>query len=223
MALACVLMGARAAEPDDASNPLATIRARDDVRIHVRGAYLTFTETIVLTPAGVTAQRMRPGTMNSVNLLIAPFWFSDGSNQGPAFPVLRPQVTPSHGRVKRFALVRPDGEAVRSLSEVTPDCRYVLTLEFGHMPPERLTVTVQMSSPFGLRPGAELSYTPSNDGQPFRSGAPESFQTEVHVIADPELEPWSVIAGHEIVPRREVWVTLAREVRHTFRFGAPAP
>lgn len=147
-------MSARAAEPDDASNPLATIRARDDVRIHVRGAYLTFTETIVLTPAGVTAQRMGPGTMNSVNLLIAPFWFSDGSNQGPAFPVLRPQVTPSHGRVKRFALVRPDGEAVCSLSEATPDCRYVLTLEFGHMPPERLTVTVPMASPFGLRPGA---------------------------------------------------------------------
>jgi len=181
---------------------------------------MTFSETIVLTPAAVKNDRLRPGAVSIVHLLIAPFWLKDGNYQGPAFPVLRPQLTLSHGRVQRFALVRPDGETVRKVEEITQDSRYVLTLEFGHMLPEQLTVTVQMSSPTGLNPEAELLYTPSNDGHPFRSGPPESFQTVVHMIADPVLEPWKVARGDEVVPRDGARVTLEREVSHTIRFGS---
>jgi hypothetical protein len=203
-----------------ASEPLLTVRARDQIRLHVRSAYLTFSETIVLAPAPASQDRVRPGAVGVVHVLIAPFWFRDGASQGPAFPELRPQLTLSHGRVQRFGLVRPDGEPVRTIEDVTPDCRYVLTLELSHMLPEKLTITVQMSSPTGLNPGSELIYTPSNDGHPFISGPTESFHTQVHVIADPVLEPWTVVKGQEPVARIDKDVALEREVTHTFRFGS---
>jgi hypothetical protein len=117
-------------------------------------------------------------------------------------------------------MVRPDGETVHSINDITADCRYVLTLEFGHMLPEQLTVTVQMSSPTGLNPGAELAYTPSNDGHAQRSGPPASFQTVVHVIADDDLAPWTVLRGGEVIPRADTpRVSLEREIGHTFRFA----
>src|SRR5688572_1906707 len=112
-----------------------TVRSRDHITLHARIAYLTLSETIVLTPAGVKQDHQRPGAVNHVNLLIAPFWLKEGTREGPAFPVLRPQLTLSHGRVRRFAMVRPDGETIRSIDEMTADSRYVLTLEFGHMLP----------------------------------------------------------------------------------------
>jgi hypothetical protein len=207
-------------ETEPANEPLLTIRSRDQITLHARIAYLTFSETIVLTPAGVNQERQRPGALNVVHLLIAPFWVKDGSSQVAAFPVLRPQLTLSHGRVKRFAMVRPDGEAVRTVDEITPDCRYVLTLEFGHMLPEQLTVTVHMSSATGLTPGSELIYTPSNDGHSPRSGPPSSFQTVVHVIADLDLEPWQVTKRDQVIPRAVDRVALDRDVVHTFHFGA---
>jgi hypothetical protein len=210
---------AQAGETVPDNEPLLTVRSRDRVTLHARSAYLTFTETIVVSPAGPKKEQPRAGTNNVIHLLIAPFWVKDGNFQGPAFPVLRPQLTISHGRVQRFAMVRPDGESVRSVAEITPECRYVLTLEFGHMMPEQLTVTVQMSSPNGLNPGAELTYKPSNDGHPFRSGPPESFHTVLQMIADPVLEPWKVMDGDREIPRADAFVTLDRDVSHTIRFG----
>lgn len=212
-----------AADDDDSAVvPLVTVRAQDRVTLHVRRAYMTFTESIVLKPAGTKSTVSRPGMNNVIHLLVAPFWWKDGDQEGLAFPMLRPQLTLSHGRVRRFALVRPDGETVRNFADATPDCRYVLTLEFGHMMPDHLTVTVNMTSPNGLNPGAELFYTPSNDGHPFRSGPPESFHTVVHVIADEPLEPWLVTKGGEAVPRPTDYpaVTLDRDAPHIFHFGS---
>jgi hypothetical protein len=206
-------------EASPANEPLLTIRSRDQITLHARLAYLTFSETIVLTPAGVKSERERPGAVNVVHLLIAPFWVRDGAGQTAAFPVLRPQLTLSHGRVQRFAMVRPDGETVRSVDDITADCRYLLTLEFGHMLPEQLTVTVNMSSPTGLNPGSELIYTPSNDGHPLRSGPPASFQTVVHVIADEDLEPWNAMRGDQVIPRAVDRVSLERDAIHTFHFS----
>jgi hypothetical protein len=146
-------------------------------------------------------------------------WLKDGPHEGAAFPMLRPQLNLSSGRVRRFALVRPDGEAVRNIDDITRDCRYLLTIDFGHMLPDRITVTIQMSSPTGISPGTEITYQPSNDGHPRRSGPPESFQTVAHIIADEPLEPWVVTAGDKAVPRRQDRVTLERDVPHTIRFG----
>ena len=212
------------AASDPVNEPLLTVRASDRITLHARSAYMTFSETIVVTPAAVKNDRLRPGAVSLVHLLFAPLWLKDGNYLGPAFPVLRPQLTPSAGRVQRFALVRPDGEIVRKVDEMTLDCRYVLTLEFGHMLPEKFTVTIMMSSQTGLNPGAELMYTPSNDGHAFRSGPPESFETFVHIIADPVLEPWTVVKGDRVVPRAESFpsVILEREVGHTIRFGTKA-
>jgi hypothetical protein len=208
-------------EGDPAVVPLTTVRARDRVTLHVRRPYMTMSETIVLSPAGAKSTTTRPGVNNVIHLLIAPFWWKDGAQEGLAFPMLRPQLTLSHGRVKRFALTRPDGETVRNVAEATPDCRYVLTLEFGHMMPEELTVTVHMSGPVGLNPGAELLYTPSNDGHPFRSGPTESFQTVVRVIADEPLEPWQVAKDGNVIDRPAGYpsVALDRDAAHVFQFG----
>ena len=90
----------------------------------------------------------------------------------------------------------------------------------GGDPANEPLLTVQMSSPTGLNPQAELLYTPSNDGHPFRSGPPESFQTVVHMIADPVLEPWKVVRGDQVIPRAGARVTLEREASHTIRFGS---
>lgn len=208
-------------EDGPTAEPLVTVRASDRVMLYVRRPYMTMTETIVLAPAGPKTTTTRPGVNNVIHLLVAPFWLRDGSVEGLAFPMLRPQLTLSHGRVKRFALTRPDGEAVRHVSEATADCRYVLTLEFGHMMPDQLTVTMHFSAPVGLNPGAELLYTPSNDGHPLRSGPTESVQTVVRVIADEPLESWQVTKDGAVIERPSGYpaVTLDRDAAHVFRFG----
>jgi hypothetical protein len=205
-----------AAQSED-NPPIITVRLKDEITMHARLAYLTFTETIVVAPA--EKKEDRPVGINIAHLLIAPMWLKDGTYEGAAFPVLRPQLNLSSGRVRRFALVRPDGEAIRTVQEITPDCRYLLTIDFGHMLPDRVTVTVQMSSPTGMSSGAEISYQPSNDGHPRRPGAAGSNQTVAHIIADEPLEGWIVTAGDRTIPRKEAWVTLERDVSHTIRFG----
>lgn len=214
-----IILLAAPADNHATAEPLLTVRAKDQVTLHVRSAYLTFNETLVVTPAAVKSDRTQPGATSLVHFLIAPFWLKDGNYRGPAFPVLRPQLTLTSGRLKRFVLLRPDGESVRTVDEITPDCRYVLTLEFGHMLPEQFTVTVQMSSPVGVSSDAELSYTPSNDGHTLGSGTPESVQTAVHIVADENLEPWRAMRGNEMIPRHDAWVTLDREVPYTIRFA----
>jgi hypothetical protein len=209
--------GSSASSAAEDNPPIVTVRLKDEITMHARLAYLTFSETIVVAPA--EKQPDRPVGINVAHLLIAPMWLKDGNYQGVAFPELRPQLNLSSGRVRRFALVRPDGEAVRNVQEVTPECRYLLTIDFGHMVPEQVTVTVQMSSPVGLNPGAEISYQPSNDGHPRRPGPPASFQTVAHIIADEPLEPWTVTSGERAIPRKEAWVTLERDVAHTIKFG----
>jgi len=220
LGIAAVLSAGEARDPL-ADRPLDTVRIQDRVTLHARRAYLTFTETLVVTPIATPGDGLRRAGPFVVHLLIAPFWLRDGNEERLAFPVLRPQLNYSHGRVRRFALVRPDGETVRSVAEATPECRYVLTLDLGHVRPERISVTVQMSAPTGLSRGAELVYSPSNDGRPFRSGPPESFQTVVHILADEALEPWTAFQGENIVPRADTppSVTLQREQRHEIRFG----
>jgi hypothetical protein len=216
---------AAGANGDEENAPIPTVRIRDTVTLHARTAYLTFTEDFVVTPVRPKTDTPRPaGTRNIIHLLIAPMWVRDGNGERPAFPVLRPGLNLSHGaNVRRFAMTRPNGETVTRIDDITADCRYVLTLEFGHMVPEKLTVTVHLSSPTGLRPPAELIYRPSHDGHPVRSGPPESLHTLVHVIADEALTPWTATNGQEEIPQSSGRVRLGRDVEHTFRFGTKEP
>src|SRR5262249_46741469 len=128
----------------------------------------------------------------------------------------------SHGRIRRFILTRPDGESVSSMDEATPDCAYVLTLDFGHVVPKRFTVTLDLATG-GITRDTELTYNASNDGQPIRSGPTESTFTQLRVYPDPALQPWKVVQGDKVIPRFDsTTVRLEREVEHTIRFGANA-
>lgn len=213
----------RAAANDTAEEPLQTIRAQSKVLLQAGATNLTLTETIVVTPVGLKKANERPGATNLVNLLISPLWLKDENYQGSAFTALKPYLNVSHGRVRRFALMRPDGEPVRSIDQMTQDCRYVLSLELGHVLPERLTVTITMAQPTGVRPGTELIYTPSNDGQAFRPGPPDTVYTQLRIRADPSLEPWQIARGDKVLPRADsTAVNLERDVSHTIHFGVKA-
>jgi hypothetical protein len=163
---------------------------------------------------------LTPGEAHLFHLLIPPLWMKEGSEERPAFRTLRPYYQSSHGRIRRFALVRPDGEKVLTIENITPDCRYVLTLEFGHVIPERFTVNISFTSSSGINPEAQFLYTPSNDGYPVRSGPPESVITELRVNADPPLQPWKVLQGEQSLSRLTPYVVqLNRELNHVIRFA----
>jgi hypothetical protein len=220
--LAACPVGRAAAETDPANDVLPTVRSEDSITLTVGGSFLNLSEVITMTPVDIKAVNERPGAANLVHLLISPLWIKDGDSQRPAFTTVRPYITPTHGRVRRFALMRENGEEVRTIDQITPDCRYVLSLEFGHVIPKKFSVTVTMATPRGVPPETEFLYTPSNDGQPFRSGAPEAFFTTVRVKAEPTLDPWHIVSNGEVLPRADsTSVHLDRNITHTIRFNVP--
>jgi hypothetical protein len=212
---------AKAADGDTPAEPLHTVRSENRIVLQASTSNLTLTETIVVSPVAVKKENEQPGAVNLVHLLLSPLWIKEGESQRPAFTVVRPYINVTHGRIRRLALVRPDGEPVISPDLMTPDCRYVLTLEFSHALPKRFTVTVTMAQPTGIEAENELLYTASNDGQPFGSGPPESFYTVLRVIAEATLGPWKVMEGDKVLPRADsTSVRLNRNVSHTIRFGS---
>ena len=189
--------------------------------LSVGAGFLTFNEKIVLAPVG-GIQNLQPGKPNLFHLLIPPLWMREGGIERPAFSTLRPYYSSSHGRIRRFALLRPDGERVLTTDQITPDCRYVLTLEFGHVIPAQFTVNVGFSSSRSINAEAEFLYTPSNDGYPVVSGPSESVLTDLHVNADAHLQRWRVVQDNqEVAPVTPYLVRLARELDHVIRFGQP--
>jgi hypothetical protein len=199
--------------------PFRAIRAEDRLMLTVGPGALTFNETIVLSPLD-RKRKLQPGNPNLLHILIPPLWVREGGEERPAFNTLRPYYSSSHGRVRRFALMRPDGEKVLTSDQITPDCRYVLTLEFGHVIPERFTVNISFSSNRGITPETEFLYTASNDGYPVMSGPSETVLTDLHVNADPQLLPWKVLQGDRELPHATPYIVrLDRELSHVIRFG----
>jgi hypothetical protein len=202
--------------------PIHVVRAKDQVVIHAGRNLLSFTETIVLEPVDEKGERDRPGTTHIVELIIYPLWIKEGEFLRPAFPVLRPRPSLSAGRVRRFALVKPDGETVNSIAAATPDCAYVLTLDFGHVNPKRFTVTIDLATS-GIERETELTYMASNDGHALRSGPPESTYTDLRVFTDGALQSSSVSQGAQVLPQSNSSVKLERGTNHIIRFGQNAP
>jgi len=204
-----------------AGEPFRAVRAENRLMLSVGAGFLTFNEKIVLSPVG-GIQNLQPGKPNLFHLLIPPLWMREGGVERPAFTTLRPYYSSTHGRVRRFALLRPDGERVLTTDQITPDCRYVLTLEFGHVIPAQFTVNVGFSSSRSINAEAEFLYTPSNDGYPVVSGPSESVLTDLHVNADAHLQRWQVVQDdREVAPVTPHLVRLAREMSHVIRFGQP--
>jgi hypothetical protein len=165
-------------------------------------------------------EKLPPGRPNLVHVLIPALWAREGGVERPVFSTQRPYFQSSQGRVRRFALLRPDGERVLTPDQMTPECRYVLTLEFGHVIPKSFTINVNFVSTQSTNPEAEFLYTPSNDGYPVRSGPTEAFFTELRVKADAPLDPWKVIQDDKAVPRLTPYtVHLQREVSYVIQFG----
>jgi hypothetical protein len=195
-----------------------TIRARDQLVLTFGAGVTSLNETILLTPIGLK-DNLPPGIPNLAYVLISPLWMREGGRERPAFSTLRPYFQASHGRVRRFALLQPDGERVVQPNQMTPDCRYVLTLEFGHFVPKEFTVVVSFVSSRTTNPEAEFTYNPSNDGYPVRTGPTESVCTELRVHADPSFPPWEVLASGKVLPRvARATVQLQRELDHVIRF-----
>jgi hypothetical protein len=199
---------------------LQVVRAKDQVTIYAGTTLLSLTENIVFETLGDKVGR--PGTGNRVDLIIYPLWIKEGDSLRPAFPVLRPRLTLSHGRVRRFVLTHPDGESVGSIAQATPECAYVLSLEFGHVIPKRFTVSIDLATA-GIRRETELTFMASNDGQPLRSGPAESTYTELRVFPDSQLQPWLAAQGEQVLARvNSATVHLERGVSHVIRFGPNA-
>jgi hypothetical protein len=204
---------------DDGNEPLRTIRVQDRVTLQVSPGNMMLTQAIVVS--ALRKETEPRGQPNFVHLLISPLWIKAPDSERPAFTIVKPYINLSHGKVRRFVLTRPDGETLNSPADQTPDTRWVLTLDLGHLVPERLTVNVIMQQPSGIEPGTELHYTASNDGQPLRSGAPESVLTELRVKADPALEPWEVRQNGKPLARVDSSsVRIDRDVPTAIRFGA---
>jgi hypothetical protein len=216
-----IALPAAAAAEGDAPVPLESVRASDLVVVSAGTNYIAFNETIVVNPIKRKDPKERPDPVNLVHLLLTPLWIKEGENYRMAFPALKPTLNMTHGRVRRVALVRPDGEAVSSVAEATPECRYAFTVEFGHVIPERFTVNVFQSTTQGVPVGADLFFIASGDGQAVRSGPPESFYTTLRVKGDAPLNPWQVLLEGEKVARADSYsVRLDREKRYVIRFRA---
>jgi hypothetical protein len=211
-----------AAPPPVEPDTFRAIRVQDQLSLSVGTSFMTFNETIVLTPIDVQKDKLQPGKPNLVHILIPPIWLRDGEIERSAFGIQRPYFQPSHGRVRRFVLMRPDGERVLAVDQITPDCRYVMTLEFGHVIPDKITVQVSFTSSSGINPTTEFRYTPSNDGHPVRSGPTESVVTNLRVTAESHLQPWRVLQGDKQLPLATPYsVNIDREVGHVIKFGEP--
>jgi len=217
MAWATVRLAAASADAEE--KPFRAIRSKDNLSLTVGPGILSFNETIVMTPIDLK-EKLIPGRANLLHILIPALWVREGGVERPAFSTQRPYFQASQGRVRRFALLKPDGERVLTPDQMTPECRYVLTLEFGHVIPEKFNVEVSFVSTQGLNPQAELLYTPSNDGYPVRSGPPESFFTELRVRADAPLDPWRVTQDDKPLDRITPYIVrLQRESSYVIRFA----
>lgn len=219
LALAVVASAATGDYGEQEATPFRAVRTEDRLILSVGPGSLMFNETIVLSPVD-RKRKLQPGNPNLLHILIPPLWLREGGEERPAFNTLRPYFSSSHGRVRQFALRRPDGEKVLTPEQITRDCRYVLTLEFGHVIPDRFTVNVGFSSNRGITPETEFLYTASNDGYPVVSGPSETVLTDLHVNADPQLQPWKVLQGDREIPHATPYlVRLDRELNHVIRFG----
>jgi hypothetical protein len=219
LVFACVASATTGDYGEREETPFRAIRTEDRLMLTVGPGALTFNETIVLSPLD-KKRKLQPGHPNLVHVLIPPLWVREGAEERPAFNTLRPYYSSSHGRIRRFALMRPDGEKVLTSDQITPDCRYVLTIEFGHVIPDRFTVNVSFTSNRGISPETEFHYTTSNDGYPIVSGPSETALTDLHIIADAQLLPWKVLQGDREVPHATQYlVRLDREQSHVIRFG----
>jgi hypothetical protein len=208
-----------AAEEEEPS--FRAIRTRDELRLTVGPGILSFNQTIEMTPIGKVGT-LPPGRPNLVHVLIPALWVNEGGVGRPAFSNQRPYFQSSQGRVRRFALLKPDGDRVLTADQMTPECRYVLTLEFGHVIPQKFSVVVNFVSTQTLNPAAELHYNPSNDGYPIRSGPTASVVTDLRVKADVGYEEWRVTQGDSELPLvTPSTVQLQREVDHVIRFVRP--
>ena len=200
------------------NEPLRTLRVQDQIVIQVSPGNMSLTEKIVVS--AIRKENEKRGETNVVHLLISPLWIKEPDNERAAFTVVKPYINLSHGKVRRFVLTLPDGETKNSPMEQTPESRWVLTLDLGHLVPDRLTVNIIMQQPSGIQPGAELHYTPSNDGQAIRSGPPETVQSELRVKADAALEPWEVEQHGKVLTRVDSSsVRVERDVPTVIRFG----
>jgi hypothetical protein len=212
------LLASAAERPQN--DPLQIRRVQNLVTIYAGTSLLSLTETIVAETIRTTAANEDPGRTNIVQMIIRPLWIKEGDNLRPAFRVLKPRLNLSHGRIRRFALVKPDGESVTSTDAATPDCAYVLTLDFGHVVPRRFTVTMDLATG-GINRTTELTYMASNDGQALQSGPTSSTVTELRVFPDASLQPWKVTQGDKVLARvNSAGVHLEREVNSLIRFGA---
>lgn len=213
--LACSVVLTAAAE----EKPFRAIRARDQVTLTAGPGILSFNETITMTPTDVD-KKLPPGRPNLLHVLIPPLWMREGTAERPAFNTQRPYFQSSGGRVRSFALLKPDGERVLTEDQMTPECVYVLTLEFGHVIPQKFTVEVSFVSTRGINPDADYLYKPSNDGYAVRSGPTESVFTDLRINTDPSLENWRVLLENNELPRKSGHtVQLQREAGHVIRFN----
>jgi hypothetical protein len=217
----CLLLPAVQAAERPVNEPLQLRRVQNKVVIYAGTSLVSLTETIVVEPVRTNLNES-PGRTNVGQVIIRPLWFKEGDNLRLAFRTLKPRLNLSHGRIRRFALVKPDGESVTSPDVATPDCAWVLTLDFGHVVPRRVTIIMDLATG-GINRNTELTYMASNDGQALQSGPTESTITELRVFPDPSLQPWKVVQGDKVVPRvNSAAVHLEREVNHVIRFGPNA-
>lgn len=196
---------------------LSCVRVQDETTLHVGRSYLSFTETIVLGTI-IGDENRRPGVANMVHLWLSPLLLNDGNATRLALPVLRPQLTLSHGKIWMFRFTDSHANDATSAETMTSDGAYVVDIEFDHQPPEKFVLSIQITVPVGVQRGTEMTYLVSDDARPFDWAYPERSHFSLRVVTEAALGNWSVERDGVIVPSKEgTSVDVTKGKRYTIR------
>lgn len=121
---------------------LHCVRIRDELTISFGERKVYYSEIVTI------ATKVRPDNLiseiNRVSFFILPVLCKDPRGNRLLFPVLKPTVAVTSGRVEDVAFKRSDGIGVEDASALTEDGMYRLMIVFGKEIPEEFTIVISM-------------------------------------------------------------------------------
>jgi hypothetical protein len=203
---------------------LLCVRLEDEATIHVGQSYASFTEVIVVGTI-ILDHNKEPGIKNFARFTFAPLLAKEGKANRLVFPVLEPHLSVSQGKIWRWRFNNGDLKDATSVETMKSDGRYVVDIEFDDKPPGKFVLTLQMTSPCGIKAGTEIVYWPSADGFPGNLAYPEPSHFLLRVCPEAALGSWHVEQQEGmIVPSKDgSWVEVQKGKKYMIQIDEKKP
>lgn len=153
---------------------LLTKRARDELSINFGETDVCYFQVLKVET------RIRPENLDSdinrADLFILPVLREEAQGGVLLFPVLKPTITVSSGRVDDLRFTRGDAVRIEEPQLMTSEGLYSFSVLFGKEIPREFTVTISMTAPRNSKDhGSTLLCRMSDDGVGHIYGKPASF------------------------------------------------